>query len=118
MVRKTNSNVDIEKLQDKIKKLTIKVNNLEKNVKTNKKEKKYKDPNAPKKNINNYLHFYNEFYKEYLNKNKNAKTSEIGKLAGEEWKKIKENPKKKKKYDDMAIKDKIRYEKEMNEYKK
>jgi hypothetical protein len=30
----------------------------------------------------------------------------------------KEDPKKKKKYDDMAIKDKKRYEKELNEYKK
>ena len=69
--------------------------------------------------INNYHKIYSEniylillFY--IINKFK----INIRKLAGEEWKMIKEDPKKKKKYDDMAIKDKKRYEKEINEYKK
>jgi high mobility group protein B1 len=119
MVKKKNTNIDIKDLQNQIKKLTIKVNNLEKGVKdVNKKEKTNKDPNAPKRNVNSYIHFYNIFFKEYLNKNPGTNASIVGKIAGEEWKKIKDEPKKRKKYDDMAIKDKKRYEKEIAEYKK
>lgn len=119
MVKKENTNIDIKDLQNQIKKLTIKVNTLEKKVKdVNKKGKTNKDPNAPKKNVNSYIHFYNIYFKEYLNKNPGSNASVVGKVAGEEWKKIKDDPKKKKKYDDMAIKDKKRYEKEIAEYKK
>lgn len=118
MVRKVNTNTDIKDLQEQIKKLSIKVNTLEKDFKNvNIKRKTNKDPNAPKKNVNSYIHFYNEFYKSYLNKNPGSSASVIGKNAGEEWKKIKEDPRKKKKYEDMATKDKKRYEKEINEYK-
>lgn len=119
MVKKESTNTDIKDLQNQIKKLTIKVNDLEKGVKYgNKKGKNNKDPNAPKRNVNSYIHFYNMFFKEYLNKNPGTNASIIGKIAGEEWKKIKEDPKKKKKYDDIAMKDKKRYEKEINEYRK
>lgn len=119
MVKKENANIDVKDLQNQIKKLTIKVNTLEKNVKdSNKKGKTNKDPNAPKKNVNSYIHFYNTFFKEYLNKNPGTNASTVGKIAGEEWKKIKDDPKKKKKYDDMALKDKKRYEKEIAEYQK
>jgi flagellar hook assembly protein FlgD len=119
MVRKDNTNIDIKDLQNQIKKLTIKVNTLEKNViNVNKKGKSNKDPNAPKRNVNCYIHFYNVFFKEYLSKNPGVNASNVGKIAGEEWNKIKEDPKKKKKYDDMAVKDKKRYEKEIIEYRK
>lgn len=119
MVRKANTDIDINTIQKQLEKLTIKVEKIEKNINAKpKKEKKMKDPNMPKKNMNSYMHFYNEFYKEYLNKNNEINVIHISKLASEEWNKIKENPKKIKKYNDMAIKDKERYEKEINKYKK
>jgi structure-specific recognition protein 1/high mobility group protein B1 len=122
MVRKATTNIDINTIQKQLEKLTIKVEKIEKNINVKnakpKKEKKMKDPNMPKKNMNSYMHFYNEFYKEYLNKNNEINVIHISKLASEEWNKIKENPKKIKKYNDMAIKDKERYEKEINKYKK
>jgi hypothetical protein len=118
MVKKESTSIDIKDLQNQIKKLTIKVNALEKDVNNVNKKVKTKDPNAPKRNVNSYIHFYNVFFKEYLNNNPGTNASKIGKIAGEEWKKIKEDPKKKKKYEEIAIKDKKRYEKEINEYRK
>lgn len=118
MAKKVNTNIDIKSIQDQIKKLSIKVENLEKKNDKVKLQKQNKDPNKPKRNVNNYIHFYNDFRKEYLEKNPNTNSKTIATIAGEEWKKIKENPKKVKKYNDLAIKDKQRYENELNEYNK
>lgn len=118
MARKVNTNIDIKTLQDQIKKLSIKVENLEKKSNKNKLEKKEKVPNKPKRNLNSYMYFYKDFRVEYLEKNPNTNSKTIAIAAGEEWNKIKGNPKKTKKYDDMVNKDKQRYEKELNEYNK
>jgi hypothetical protein len=80
MVKKENTRIDIKDLQNQIKKLTIKVNTLEKSVNNvNKKGKTNKDPDAPKRNVNSYIHFYNMFFKEYLNKNPGTNASIVGK---------------------------------------
>lgn len=59
-----------------------------------------------------------EFIKEYLNKNPNTDTKKVAKLAGDEWNKIKKDTKGRKKYDNMAAKDKLRYNNEVKEYMK
>lgn len=114
-------NINIKKLQEQIKKLTIKVEKLE-NInnekKLDKKEIKIKDPNKPKRNLSSYMFFYKEFRKEYSDKNPNTNSKLIAIEAGKEWNKIKENPKKVKKYNDMVDKDKQRYIKEIREYNK
>lgn len=46
-------------------------------------------------------------------KNPDKKIGELAKIMGEEWKKI--SDKEKKKYEDMAAKDKERYEKELKD---
>ena len=116
MVKNINTNIDIKDIQKQIEKLTIKIDKIEKNI--NVKNKKEKDPNMPKRNSNSYIHFYNEFIKEYINKNPNTDTKKVAKLAGGEWNKIKEDTKKRKKYDNMAAKDKQRYNNEIKEYMK
>lgn len=95
MVQEVNINSDIKELQNQIKKLTIKVGKLEKNDDNKKKSKKEKDEKSPKRNVNCYIHFYNEFFKEYSKKNTGLKAIEIGKIAGNEWKQLKQDPKKK-----------------------
>lgn len=103
-------------LEDRVSKLEIQLKN---NNKENKriKTKKTKDPNAPIKNMSNYLHFSKEFRPKIVKENPEINSKDIMKKIAEEWNKIKKDPKKKKKYDDIAIKDKERYYKEINEYK-
>lgn len=110
--------ITIISLQKEINLLENRIKEIEIQIKNKNKEKKTKDPNAPKKNVCNYFHFSKEFREEYLKKNPDTKICDVSKKAGEEWNNIKNDPKKKKKYDDMATKDKKRYEKEINEYKK
>lgn len=105
-------------LQKEINLLKDRVSKLEIQIKNNKKEKKIKDPNAPIKNLSNYLHFSKEFRPKIVKENPEIKSKDIMKKIAEEWNKIKEDPKKKKKYDDIAIKDKKRYDKDLGEYKK
>ena len=78
-----------------------------------KKTKAKKDPNAPKKALSAYMFFMTDFRKEALAKNKDLKVTEVAKLGGEAWKVCKNR----KKYDDLAAKDKVRYEKAMKAYK-
>lgn len=118
MTRKAGTDIDIKNLQDQIKKLSIKVSKLEKSNDKTKLKKKEKDPNKPKRNLSNYMFFYKEFRKEYIDKNPNTNSKLIAIEAGKEWNKIKENPKKIKKYNDMVDKDKQRYKNELNEYNK
>lgn len=104
---------ELNSLEDRVSKLEIQLKN---NNKENK-QKKAKDPNAPIKNISNYLHFSKEFRPKIVKENPDLKSKDIMKKMAEEWNKTKEDPKKKKKYDDIAIKDKKRYDKEISEYK-
>ena len=107
---------ELNSLEDRVSKLEIQLKNNNKENKQ-KNPKKTKDPNAPIKNISNYLHFSKEFRPKVVKENPDLKSKDIMKKMAEEWNKIKEDPKKKKKYDDIAIKDKKRYDKEISEYK-
>jgi len=74
-----------------------------------------KDPTKPKRPQTGYFFFLGEFRKEMA-----GKTLEDGEkipsLAGEKWRVM--TPEKRKRYDEMVEQDKLRYEKEMNEWRK
>lgn len=73
-----------------------------------------KDPNKPKRPQTAYFFFLADFRKEMAGKELEGK--KIPTLAGERWKEM--TPEMKKQYELMVEKDKIRYEKEMTEWKK
>mmetsp|Transcript_12440 Transcript_12440/g.19162 ORF Transcript_12440/g.19162 Transcript_12440/m.19162 type:complete len:391 (+) Transcript_12440:95-1267(+) len=80
-----------------------------------KKQKKKKDPNAPKKNLSAYIFFCNDVRDSVKSKMpENTTQADIMKELGRQWKDL--TDKKKGKYDKMAEKDKVRYEKEMKKY--
>jgi len=78
-----------------------------------KKKKEKKDPDAPKGAMSSYLYFCQEKREELTKLHTDKAPTEITKLLGEEWKKLSSSSNKRatKKYDDMAAKDKSRYEK-------
>jgi hypothetical protein len=80
-----------------------------------KKKKKRQDPNEPKRSSTAYIHFSKENRERVVKENPDLDTRKIMAKLGEEWKKLGE--KQKKKYDKKAKDDKVRYEKEMAEYK-
>ena len=92
--------------QDSIKKLVPKESST--------KNKKEKDPAAPKRPKTSYIIFCGAKRDEIKKKNPDMKGKEILSKLGEMWKAL--NDKQKKKYVDEANKDKERYEGEMNEY--
>jgi len=77
--------------------------------------KKGKDPNAPKRGSNAYMFYANTNRSKVKEANKEASNSGLLKILGESWKKL--TPEEKKPYEDMAAKDKERYQKEMEAYK-
>merc|ERR1711916_376216 len=80
-----------------------------------KKERKAKDPNAPKRPLSSYMLFCQEKREEVKSKNKDAKATEISKILGEMWSKVSDSEKKNQ---DMQEKAKARYEKEKEAYEK
>lgn len=80
------------------------------------KKKKIKDPNAPKRNISAFFFFSTE-EREKLKKEGNAemKLMDASKEIGKRWAAI--DPEVKAKFEKMAEDDKIRYAKEMEEFK-
>jgi hypothetical protein len=117
-INKMVKDITITSLQKEIKTLEKRISKLEIQVKDVNKPKKIKDPNAPKKPITGFIFFNKHKIDEYKKKNPNQKikVTEIGKQSGVEWKNLKNDEKDK--YLKMAIKDKKRYEKEINLYKK
>jgi len=74
-----------------------------------------KDPNKPKRPQTAYFCFLAEFRKEMAGKT--LKDGEkIPTLAGEKWRLMTAD--RKKQYEELVEKDKLRYEREMEEYKK
>jgi len=73
-----------------------------------------KDPNKPKKNMSAYMFYCQERRPQMKKDNPELKFTEITKLISPEWKALSKDDKKK--YDDLAAKDKERYQKEMEEY--
>ena len=80
--------------------------------------KKVKDPDLPKRPNSAYFIFSNEKRPSLMEKSKkeNGKVAvtDVSKELGKMWKEL--NAKKKKPFEEKAVKDKERYEKEMAEY--
>jgi len=74
-----------------------------------------KDPNHPKHPKNGYLYYTQDVRKRRQDQNPDKGFKEITNLVAEEWRNLSDA--KKKKYLDMAKKDRERYQKEMKEYK-
>ncbi|KAI8099261.1 high mobility group box domain-containing protein [Halteromyces radiatus] len=78
------------------------------------KEKKIKDPNAPHRNVSNYIHFSNEVRESIVKKKPNISPRDIARQIGEMWNKL--SDKQKAKYTKMALDDKERFKREMEAY--
>jgi len=79
-----------------------------------KKIKKVKDPNAPKRGLTAFLFFVQRKQKEFKDNNPNLAHKEVISKMGEDWNNMGE--KDKKPFQDLALADKARYEKEKAEY--
>jgi len=78
------------------------------------KNKKVKDPNAPKRGLSAWIIFTNEQRPIFKENNPESSTTELTTLMSQEWKNMTDEDKKK--YTDLAVVDKQRYMKEMEEY--
>jgi len=74
-----------------------------------------KDPNHPKHPKNGYLFYSLDVRKRRQDQNPDKNFKEITALVADEWRNLSAG--KKKKYEDMAKKDRARYQKEMKNYK-
>jgi thymidylate synthase len=80
----------------------------------NKKARKSKDPNRPKRNLTAFL-FYSNMNRDAIKaSNPEAKFGEIGKILGQQWKGM--TVKEKAKYNKLAEEDKARYQKDFEAY--
>ena len=79
-----------------------------------KKAKPKKDANAPKRNANAYMLWFNAKREEIKADNPDAATKDLAKIAGGLWKEM--NPAAKAPWDEASKKDKERYLKEKAEY--
>lgn len=89
------------------------------NKKGKKKSKAKKDPEAPKRPLSAYMYFVADKRDSVVQKNPDAKATEVIKTLGEMWgqlEKGKGGKKGTKKYEDMAADDKARYETEKTAY--
>ena len=77
-------------------------------------KKKKKDPNAPKKPKSSFMYFSNAKRAEVKAANPEASFGDIGKLLGNEWKQLSNDAKTE--YEKLAEADKVRYQKEMENY--
>merc|ERR1711983_407842 len=73
-----------------------------------------KDPNAPKKNQNSYIHFGAQVRERIKKKMPNLSLGDMSKQISMEFKQL--SAEERKKWDDIAKKDKERYQREMKEY--
>jgi len=84
--------------------------------KRGKKRKQIKDPNAPKRSLSAFFWFCNDERGKVKAANPEMTVGEIAKELGRKWSDI--TPELKNKYEQMAEKDKARYERDMTAYKK
>eukprot|EP00586_Coscinodiscus_wailesii_P004416 CAMPEP_0172483482 /NCGR_PEP_ID=MMETSP1066-20121228/10494_1 /TAXON_ID=671091 /ORGANISM="Coscinodiscus wailesii, Strain CCMP2513" /LENGTH=946 /DNA_ID=CAMNT_0013247383 /DNA_START=94 /DNA_END=2934 /DNA_ORIENTATION=- len=115
-LRSSTSNVESPPLKKKkeSKEIKEKVSKIKDEDKGSAKKKKKKDPNEPKKNWSSYMFFTNDKRAEIKSKNPDASFGDIAKLMGAEFKKLTDEERKK--YEDMADQDKLRYKSEMKNY--
>merc|ERR1712083_519805 len=86
----------------------IEAQNALKDTGKGKKNKKAKDPDAPKRPTSNYMYFATEKRDSVKKTNPSASPTEITKILGEMWNNLEKGKKGKngtKKYDDLAEKD-------------
>lgn len=83
-------------------------------IKTNVKPK---HPDAPKRNTNAFILFSNNKRPDIKSKNKDSDNKEISKILGDIWSNLDDSDPEKKKFVEEANNDKIRYDKEMEEFK-
>jgi hypothetical protein len=89
---------------------------IEIDMKDNKvKSKRRKDPNAPKKNLSSYLLYQNHLRQTSLAKKNPISFGDIAKHASKSFKKL--SSEERSYWDQKALDDKNRYDKEMKEYK-
>jgi len=74
-----------------------------------------RDEGKPKRGLTAYMLFCQEKRPEIKEKNPNSSFGELGKLLGEAWKEC--NGEDKSRFEEAAAKDKIRYQKELADYK-
>lgn len=73
-----------------------------------------KDPAAPKRASGAYVFFTNEMRPKVLHEFPGIKFVDLGKVLGERWRAL--TPTEKKRYEEMAAEDKIRFQVEMQQY--
>lgn len=73
-----------------------------------------KDPSAPKRASGAYVFFTNEMRPKVMQEYPGIKFVELGKVLGERWRAL--TPQQKKRYEDMAAEDKVRFQMEMQQY--
>ena len=95
---------------DKIEELTLKF------LGEKQKLKKMTDPLKPKRCKSAYLYFCEDNRKKLKDENPDIKIGELMKKMGEKWRNISEDEKKQ--YIELHLKDKERYEDDIEEYKK
>lgn len=90
------------------------VNKLFSNGSKSGKTKKVKDENAPRKWKSSYIFFCSDKRESVKKSNPDLSATEMTKKLGEMWRSLSDE--KKKKYEEMSKKDKVRYESEMESY--
>eukprot|EP00565_Helicotheca_tamesis_P003635 CAMPEP_0185741120 /NCGR_PEP_ID=MMETSP1171-20130828/38789_1 /TAXON_ID=374046 /ORGANISM="Helicotheca tamensis, Strain CCMP826" /LENGTH=355 /DNA_ID=CAMNT_0028413069 /DNA_START=1042 /DNA_END=2109 /DNA_ORIENTATION=- len=73
-----------------------------------------KDPSAPKRASGAYVFFTNEMRPQVMGEYPGIKFVELGRVMGERWRAL--TPQEKKRYEDMAAEDKVRFQMEMQQY--
>lgn len=106
-------------LRESLSALNDKMDTIMKMLKANHRQelrrvKKNRPADAPKPPVSAYIHFSSDAREAIKKANPDAKLPELSKLLGAKWKDIGETEKKK--FTDIASKDKARYEAEMVEY--
>jgi len=79
-----------------------------------KKKKRKKDPNAPKKALSSYMYFMNRNRARIKEANPDASFGDVARLVAAEFRSL--TPDQKKIYEDLAAKDRLRYQKEMSKF--
>ncbi|KFD52701.1 hypothetical protein M514_06357 [Trichuris suis] len=80
-----------------------------------KRKRNKKDPNAPKRALSAFFFFSHVKRPDVQQGHPEWKVGQVAQELGRMWKELDEEQKRE--YEDMAVKDKVRYEQEMKEYK-
>ena len=88
------------------------VKDLKKLIPKSSKNKKFKDPNAPKRATTAYFYFMADVRDKVKDEHPDEKPSERSKIMGKMWRELDDRSK----YEEMNQNDKIRYKKETEEY--